>query len=135
MVEVGKFTLESLTTGMYSDPRIVYREYIQNSVDSIENAVADGILTDEEAQIKVLVDAENGCISIIDNGKGISSANAANVLLSIGKSTKRQEANRGFRGIGRLGGLSYCARLTFITSAAGEAALPMLPMLISLPLV
>ena len=33
MVEVGKFTLESLTTGMYSDPRIVYREYIQNSVD------------------------------------------------------------------------------------------------------
>lgn len=31
-VQVGKYTLESLTTGMYSDPKIVYREYIQNSV-------------------------------------------------------------------------------------------------------
>ena len=38
-VEIGKYTLESLTTGMYSDPKIVYREYIQNSVDSLEEAV------------------------------------------------------------------------------------------------
>ena len=37
-IEVGKFTLESLTTGMYSDPMIVYREYIQNSVDALEFA-------------------------------------------------------------------------------------------------
>ena len=44
MVEVGKFTLESLTTGMYSDPRIVYREYIQNSVDSIEVAIEENII-------------------------------------------------------------------------------------------
>ena len=71
MVEVGKFTLESLTTGMYSDPRIVYREYIQNSVDSIENAVAEGVMLNEEAKIKVFVDAENGCISIVDNGAAI----------------------------------------------------------------
>lgn len=83
MVEVGKFTLESLTTGMYSDPRIVYREYIQNSVDSIENAVAEGLMSNEDAYIKVFIDAENGCISIIDNGKGISVARATNVLLSI----------------------------------------------------
>lgn len=120
MVEVGKFTLESLTTGMYSDPRIVYREYIQNSVDSIENAVAEGLMSNEDAYIKVFIDAENGCISIIDNGKGISVARATNVLLSIGKSTKRQDANRGFRGIGRLGGLSYCERLSFTTSVQGE---------------
>lgn len=56
MVEVGKFTLESLTTGMYSDPRIVYREYIQNSVDSIENAVAEGLMSNEDAYIKATVD-------------------------------------------------------------------------------
>ena len=43
-VQVGKYTLESLTTGMYSDPMIVYREYIQNSVDSLENAVQQGII-------------------------------------------------------------------------------------------
>lgn len=28
-IQVGKYTLESLTTGMYSDPKIIYREYIQ----------------------------------------------------------------------------------------------------------
>ena len=33
VIQVGKYTLESLTTGMYSDPKIIYREYIQNSVD------------------------------------------------------------------------------------------------------
>ena len=27
IVQVGKYTLESLTTGMYSDPKIVYREF------------------------------------------------------------------------------------------------------------
>ena len=122
MVEVGKFTLESLTTGMYSDPRIVYREYIQNSVDSIENAVSAGIVTTEDAYIKIYIDAENGTISIVDNGAGVSEAEASDVLLSIGKSTKRQENNRGFRGIGRLGGLSYCERLSFITSYMGETS-------------
>lgn len=42
IVQVGKYTLESLTTGMYSYPKIVYREYIQNSVDSLEHAVSLG---------------------------------------------------------------------------------------------
>ena len=41
---IGKHTLESLTSGMYSDPYVVYREYIQNAVDSIDNAIAQGIL-------------------------------------------------------------------------------------------
>lgn len=121
MVEVGKYTLESLTTGMYSDPKIVYREYIQNSVDSIENAISEGIIKADKSSIKIYVDAEEGSISIIDNGTGIRSGNAPNILLSIGNSTKRQEQNRGFRGIGRLGGLSYCDTLIFKTSYVGES--------------
>ena len=36
---VGKNVLESLTTGMYSDSRIIFREYIQNSTDAIDNAI------------------------------------------------------------------------------------------------
>jgi len=39
VIKIGKYTLESLTTGMYTDPKIIYREYIQNSVDAIEEAV------------------------------------------------------------------------------------------------
>ena len=61
-VQVGKYTLESLTTGMYSDPKIVYREYIQNSVDSLENALAIGLIERQSMRIDIIVDAENSCI-------------------------------------------------------------------------
>ena len=43
-IEIGKFTLESLTTGMYNNPEIVYREYIQNAVDSFDNAVSQKLM-------------------------------------------------------------------------------------------
>ena len=36
-VKIGKFILDSLAIGMYNDPLMVIREYIQNSVDSIDN--------------------------------------------------------------------------------------------------
>ena len=32
-ISIGKFTLESLTTGMYNEPESCFREYIQNAVD------------------------------------------------------------------------------------------------------
>ena len=120
-VSVGKFTLESLTTGMYSDARIVYREYIQNSVDSLENAVELNIIKQDEMRINIVADSINNHIFIEDNGTGVESENAVSVLLNIGDSTKRSNNNRGFRGIGRLGGMSYCDKLVFSTSAKGEA--------------
>ena len=43
-VSIEKFTLESLTTGMYSDARIVFREYIQNAVDALEEAISKKII-------------------------------------------------------------------------------------------
>lgn len=119
-VEVGKYTLESLTTGMYSDPKIVYREYIQNSVDSLEDAVEDGIIEKQSMRIDVLVNEEESKITIRDNGLGISSKIAVSTLLNIGNSKKRNNKNRGFRGIGRLGGMSYCETLIFSTSYYGE---------------
>ena len=120
-VSIGKFTLESLTTGMYSDARIVYREYIQNSVDSLEEAVHDQLLEQSSVRIDIVVDETKQYISVRDNGLGISCATAASVLLSVGKSQKRHSKNRGFRGIGRLGGMSYCDTLTFTTSTEGES--------------
>ena len=119
-VEVGKYTLESLTTGMYSDPKIVYREYIQNSVDSLEEAVRQGLIEPQSMRIDVLVNEEENKITIRDNGVGISSKIAVSTLLNIGNSKKRNSTNRGFRGIGRLGGMSYCEKLIFITSSFGE---------------
>ena len=58
-IEIGKFTLESLTTGMYNDPEIVYREYIQNAVDSFDNAVEQKIMTADDCRIEIIVDAEH----------------------------------------------------------------------------
>lgn len=119
-VQVGKYTLESLTTGMYSDPKIVYREYIQNSVDSLENAVQQGIIEYSSMRIDIIVSEENSKISIRDNGTGIKSSEARGTLMNVGNSKKRNSNNRGFRGIGRLGGMSYCDTLIFSTSFEGE---------------
>ncbi len=119
-VQVGKYTLESLTTGMYSDPKIVYREYIQNSVDSLENAISAGMIEPQSMRIDIIVNAEESYISIKDNGTGIPAAEAAKTLMNVGSSKKRNSNNRGFRGIGRLGGMSYCDTLIFTTSAESE---------------
>ena len=120
IVQVGKYTLESLTTGMYSDPKIVYREYIQNSVDSLEHAVSLGMLEQQGMRIDIIVNADESYISIKDNGTGISAAEAAQTLMNVGSPKKRNANNRGFRGIGRLGGMSYCNTLVFTTSAENE---------------
>ncbi len=50
---IGKHTLESLTSGMYSDSYEVFREYIQNSVDSIDEAIRAGVLLSGAEQISV----------------------------------------------------------------------------------
>ena len=120
-VQVGKYTLESLTTGMYSDPKIVYREYIQNSVDSLEHAVSLGLLEPQSMRIDIVVNAEESRILIKDNGMGIPADEAAKTLMNVGSSKKRNSNNRGFRGIGRLGGMSYCDTLVFTTSAENES--------------
>lgn len=120
LVQVGKYTLESLTTGMYSDPKIVYREYIQNSVDSLETAVAKNLIEPQGMRIDVVINAEESMISIRDNGMGIPCAEAKETLMNVGNSKKRHSNNRGFRGIGRLGGMSYCDTLVFTTSSENE---------------
>jgi molecular chaperone HtpG len=119
-IVIGKHTLESLTTGMYSDAKVIYREYIQNSVDSIEEAIAKGIIDRKEAKINITVNKGSQKIIISDNGTRISSEEAMKKLLDIGNSTKDPEDAIGFRGIGRLAGLSYCKNLKFITSYQGE---------------
>lgn len=120
-IEIGKFTLESLTTGMYSEPESCYREYIQNAVDSLDTALAEGLMQAQDFRIEIIVDGSRQEISIKDNGTGIKKDLARKTLLDIGNSTKLHTTNRGFRGIGRLGGLSYCKKLSFCTTAMGES--------------
>lgn len=119
-IEIGKFTLESLTTGMYSDPESCYREYIQNAVDSLDTALAEGLMKAQDFRIEIIVNGTRQEISIKDNGTGIRKDLVRKTLLDIGNSTKLHTTNRGFRGIGRLGGLSYCKKLSFCTTVMGE---------------
>lgn len=70
-ISIGKFTLESLTTGMYNEPESCFREYIQNAVDAIDMAVEEKLLTIEESRIEIIIDDERKVISIKDNGISI----------------------------------------------------------------
>lgn len=116
----GKFLLEILTKGMYSNPMHIYREYIQNSSDSIDKAIAEGILNAAEAEIHIFVDSSDHNIVIRDNGFGIPSDIAKTKLMNVGASDKSGVKERGFRGIGRLGGLAYAEKVQFITSSIGD---------------
>ena len=117
---IGKYTLESLTNGMYASPFDMYREYIQNAVDSFDETVAKGIEYPDKLQVDIRINVENKTVLIRDNGCGIKYEEAVSTLLDIGNSQKSNQNSRGFRGIGRLAGLSYCDKLTFKTSYRGE---------------
>ena len=116
----GKHVLESLSIGMYSDPLTVYREYIQNSTDSLDEAIQIGLTNKETAKIEILIDSKERTITIRDNGVGVKADEAYNVLLDVANSQKDYHTTRGFRGIGRLGGLGCSRKLIFITSSKGE---------------
>lgn len=119
-IVIGKHTLESLTSGMYSDPFVIYREYIQNSTDSIDDAIQNGILLGGEGKIEIYLNQIERVIRIEDNGLGIPGQEAESTLINIGDSKKSSENSRGFRGIGRLSALSYCDELVFETSYKEE---------------
>lgn len=118
---IGKYTLESLTNGMYSLPLDMYREYIQNAADSFDRAAETLPGKQSDYSIDIQLNNKERIVLIKDNGIGISSTSSAQKLVDIGNSQKSRKSNRGFRGIGRLAGLGYCDTLTFTTSAIGEA--------------
>jgi len=119
---IGKDVIESLTLGMYEDSRFIYREYVQNAADQIDKAMKDNLLPSRnDGEIWIQIDKSKRTISIEDNATGIEADKVAEVLRNIAKSTKERGVDKGFRGIGRLGGLGYCDTLIFETSYAGES--------------
>lgn len=118
--KIGKDVIESLTLGMYEDCRFIYREYIQNAADQVDKAIDYSLLEKGEEEIHVIIDPEQRTIKIEDNATGIREQEVVPILRNIAHSTKRRGIDKGFRGIGRLGGLGYCSKLVFETSYAGE---------------
>lgn len=120
-VVIGKDVLELLSSAMYVDPLTIFREYVQNAADAIDQAREDGRLSSNDSgEVNITLDTQARSIRIRDNGSGIPIMEAASRLLSIGGSAKRGTRARGFRGVGRLAGLAYCRQLAFRMRAAGE---------------
>lgn len=105
MAIIGKNVIENLTTAMYEDLRIIYREYVQNAADSIDKAIKQGLLRPEEARIEINIDADKRYVSVRDNGTGISYDDFLRKMSRIADSEKDRAEDKGFRGIGRLGGM------------------------------
>lgn len=120
MAKIGKNILENLTTGMYSDSKVTYREYVQNACDQIDKAIKAGTVTAETAEVAIFIDKQKRYVLIEDNATGVREKDFVKQLGDIANSDKKIGEDKGFRGIGRLCGLAYCRTLVFTTSFSGE---------------
>ena len=119
---IKKNLIDLLMFSLYPDARTIYREYVQNALDSINMAVSQSILNQsKDGVVNINIDKRSRTIVILDNGTGISSEVAVQRLLDISSSTKDGVTAAGQFGIGRLVGGGYCHKLIFKTSAKGEA--------------
>ena len=119
-VVIGKDILELLSTSMYVDAMTIYREYIQNAADSIDDARAHGILPYTSGQVQIWIDSKVRSIRIRDDGSAVPWPEFVERLSNLGASQKRGTLARGFRGVGRLSGLGYCQELLFRSRSEGE---------------
>ncbi|MBY2941833.1 molecular chaperone Hsp90 [Rhizobium leguminosarum] len=122
-IVIGRDVLELVSSAMYIDPMTVYREYIQNAADSIDDARRRGLLLpDDSGEVTIAIDPSSRSIRIRDNGTGLSNSEFARKMAALGASSKRGTSARGFRGVGRLAGLGYAQELIFRSrTTAGEA--------------
>lgn len=120
-VFVGKDVLELLSSSMYVNPLAIFREYVQNATDAIDDAVAIGLHgSAKDGRIEINLDHIDRRVVIRDNGIGLSNAEFPSRMLSFGASAKRGTDARGFRGVGRLSALGYVQQLIFRSRAKGD---------------
>ena len=117
-IVIGKDILELLGSSMYIDPMSIYREYVQNAADAIDDARESALV--DEGTVDFAIDVAARTVKIRDNGCGLAESDFLQRLTSFGASDKRGQQARGFRGIGRLGGIGYCQELIFRSRTKGE---------------
>jgi hypothetical protein len=114
-LRTGASLLETLTSALYADPIVVFREYVQNAIDGFSRShpKSPGFKVD----ISLLPGQKQ--IVIYDNGGGIPTDKFDETMRGLGRSTKTS-GQLGFRGIGRFAGLSFCNKLHFINRGGQE---------------
>ena len=123
MIEIDVNIVEIVTKGLFINSLDIFREYIQNSCDAIDDAVEAGIFQEGDGKIEITIGRAARRITIEDNGMGIPTRYFERTMSRIGNSDKTLETDRGFRGIGRLCGLAYCKEMRFSSTAKGETKL------------
>ena len=114
----GVGQLELALGKLYTDPLVIYREYIQNACDGLQLALESGLIQQNEAVISIEISKNE--ISIKDRGVGVSSYQIGPRLVDLGNSTKYKDNLIGQYGIGRLIAAQYCEKIIFETSYQGE---------------
>ncbi|MFC1914582.1 ATP-binding protein, partial [Chloroflexota bacterium] len=107
-----------LTSALYEDPIILFREYAQNSLDAYIDATRDKSKEFEDFSVEIKIDNKNTNIEIRDNGYGIQEKNFLTEMKRIGESNKKVD-QIGFRGIGRLSAMPLCKELIFENKPQG----------------
>lgn len=107
---VGASILNIITESLYDKPIVVFREYVQNSADSLSSVLTE----DNEEDLYNYIWTKDNNLYFLDNGAGIKSDDFLSKMESIAFSSKEKSFNIGYKGIGRLSGISYCKKLHFI---------------------
>ena len=111
---VGGDILRLITAGMYDNPLVIFREYLQNAADSIASR------GQSSGSVHIDIDPLESRLTITDDGPGLSHAEAVSRLVPIGNSTKNPAVDRGLRGIGRLSSLAFAESVHFTTRACSS---------------
>jgi len=108
-ITLGKDLIECLSWSLYANPIVLFREAIQNSIDSFSTFSSDY----SKINIGIDLNVKDRSISVIDNGPALGEADFIKNLTSLGESSKKGKAQAGCRGIGRLSGLGVCDSIIF----------------------
>lgn len=123
-IKVGRSILETISVALYENPIILFREYVQNSLDAYNESIDENrTLKLTNFHVNIDIDQPLRRITIKDNGYGIKTySKFEDKMLSIGASNKSLDRTKyiGFRGIGRISGLAFCNKLTFRNKALGQ---------------
>ena len=122
-IVIGSNLLETITSALYENPIILFREYVQNSLDAYNEATKQlGKAPVSDFAVDIQIDKQNKLITIHDNGYGIQDGDSFKLkMMSFGNSDKADKTQYiGFRGIGRMAALPYCKTLTFVNKAEGS---------------
>lgn len=113
-IGMGIRLLETLTSALYEDPIVLFREYVQNSADAFIRH------PDKDSKIEIIIDQDKKTIEFIDNGYGVEFERFEQKMCDIGVSDKDSAIDQiGFRGIGRLSAMPFCKELIFTNKPKG----------------